>query len=293
MARLRHRPEPGHAAGRARAGRIGPAPELAAGKRHQAQRPGALGLRRGADVSRPLDKPLGGGRDEGRIGPLQRRRTAVGQGGQGRRGVARNAFAGRPTSGRSLSDTRATENAATCGRSVQRHDRDTDAMPAVATGRADADVVNLNGAQHAAMQTPRPRVAHRIRSECDLGLGVRKDALALREAVANAVECMGRDGTCRALLKQWFRERPEPPCAMMKAFIRLGSASPEDHDPTPRLPVCGGAGRTARRPPPHARDRSTRGSGRATGGRARPRPRRGAFRPPLPLGAPPRIFEER
>lgn len=143
------------------------------------------------------------------------------------------------TNSGSLSDTWATENEATYGYSVQRYDKDTDAMQAVVTGRADANVVNLNVAQYAAKRDTRLRVGYRIYADYDLGYAVRKDDLPLREAVENAVECMKLDGTFQRLHEQWFGEAPESASSMMKVFVGLGPAGLEGYDPTPRVPVCG------------------------------------------------------
>jgi polar amino acid transport system substrate-binding protein len=134
------------------------------------------------------------------------------------------------TNSGSFSDTWATQNAEKYGYTVQRYDKDTDAMQSVLAQRADANVVNLNVGQYAASKNKRLKVVYRVLGDYDLGYGFRKDNTELRNKVEAALECMKLEGVMQGLHEKWFGEAPVPADAMMKVFVGHGPIGLEGHD---------------------------------------------------------------
>lgn len=142
------------------------------------------------------------------------------------------------TNSGSFTDTWATENEAKYGYKVQRYDKDSDALQAVISKRADADVVNLNVGQYAASKNRRLKVVHRIFVNYDLGYGFRKDAKELRNQVENALECMKLDGSLQGLHEKWFGEQPDPADSSMKVFAGYGPVGLEGYERSYHKPDC-------------------------------------------------------
>jgi polar amino acid transport system substrate-binding protein len=142
------------------------------------------------------------------------------------------------TNSGSQSDTWATENEAKYGYTVQRYDKDTDAMQAVVAGRAAANIVNVNVAQYAAVKNKKIVVAHRLYTNRDIGYAVRKGDEKLRAEIENALECMKMDGTIQGIHEKWFGEAPEPVNSMMKVFVGYGPVGYEGYEPTYHVPAC-------------------------------------------------------
>lgn len=142
------------------------------------------------------------------------------------------------TNSGSQSDTWATENQAKYGYTVQRYDKDTDAMQAVVAGRAAANIVNVNVAQYAALKNKKIAVAARLYTDRDIGYAVRKGDEKLRAEIEGALECMKLDGTIEGIYKKWFGEEPEPANSMMKVFAGYGPVGYEGYEPTYHVPAC-------------------------------------------------------
>jgi len=134
------------------------------------------------------------------------------------------------TNSGSFSDTWATQNAEKYGYTVERYDKDTDAMQSVLAKRADANVVNLNVGQYATSKNKRLKVVHRVLGDYDLGYGFRKDNVELRNKVESALECMKMEGVIQGLHEKWFGEPPVGADAMMKVFVGYGPVGLEGHD---------------------------------------------------------------
>lgn len=142
------------------------------------------------------------------------------------------------TNSGSQTDTWATEHAEQYGFTVQRYDKDTDAMQAVVAGRADADIVNIFVAQHAAKNNNKLKVAHRLYTDQDVGYAVRKEDVDLRNSIENAMECMKLDGVFYELHEKWFGEYPEPVNSIMKVYAGYGPVGFEGHEATFHVPDC-------------------------------------------------------
>ena len=104
----------------------------------------------------------------------------------------------------SLSDTWATENAQKYGYTIKRYDKNADAMQAVATGRAYADIVDIFVGQYGAEKQPRLKLGHVLYSDRVLGLPFRKDDVEFRNKVEEIVECLKMDGTLVKIHEKWF-----------------------------------------------------------------------------------------
>lgn len=136
------------------------------------------------------------------------------------------------TNSGSFSDTWATQNAEKFGYTVQRYDKDSDAMQSVVAKRADANVVNLNVAQYAASKNRRLKLIHRIYGEYELGYSFRKDGNELRNKVDAALECMKFEGVVAQLHDKWFGEKPGETDASMKVVAGYGPVGLTGYDAT-------------------------------------------------------------
>jgi polar amino acid transport system substrate-binding protein len=80
-----------------------------------------------------------------------------------------------------------------------------DVFMAVKAGHADAIVVDEPVARYFVKQDPETFVlSGRAMAPEPIGIGVRKTAPDLRDAVAKAVDDMRRDGTMKTLAMKWF-----------------------------------------------------------------------------------------
>lgn len=142
------------------------------------------------------------------------------------------------TNNGSQTDIWATANAEKYGFTVQRYDKDTDAMQAVVTGRADADIVNMFVAQHAAKNNKKLKVVARIYTDKDIAYAVRPVDVELRNTIEVAMECMKLDGTMHELHEKWFGEYPEPVNSIMKVYAGFGPVGFKGYDATFHVPDC-------------------------------------------------------
>ncbi|GGA79143.1 polar amino acid ABC transporter substrate-binding protein [Nitratireductor aestuarii] len=108
------------------------------------------------------------------------------------------------------------------GFEVQRYDGSADAIQAVASGRADAYVNDLQGVQYTAKQVPNMTYAYEILQERTYSTGFRYGDEEARNKVERAIECMKQDGTLSALNVKWFGAEPAEGSAMTKVSPGYG-----------------------------------------------------------------------
>jgi polar amino acid transport system substrate-binding protein len=138
----------------------------------------------------------------------------------------------------SLTDTWATENESKYGYTIQRYDKDTDALQAVLTGRAYADIVDLYVGQYAATKQPQLKTGHILYSDRQLGYPFRKDDVEFRNRVERIIECMKIDGTFVKIHRKWFGSDPGPGTSMTKVFPGYGPPGFPGHLPDDHKPQC-------------------------------------------------------
>ncbi len=115
-----------------------------------------------------------------------------------------------------------------------------DAVLALISGRADA---HLSGNTVAAYSVVKAKDKIKLASlSVDDGLvwgaAFRKDDVALRNQVEDALECLKKDGTLAKLSEKWFGLTPTAEQAQRKVFPGYGVPGMDGHDPTPGKRSC-------------------------------------------------------
>jgi polar amino acid transport system substrate-binding protein len=136
------------------------------------------------------------------------------------------------TNSGSVADTWTSANAESYGFTVQRYDKDTDALQAVLSGRADAAMSDVYRSRYAASLNDKIAVSPLvITSNNEVGLVVRMEDTDFREQVEIALECMKLDGTLSKINEKWFGVPADPETSMSKVFVGLGPVGIKGFDP--------------------------------------------------------------
>jgi polar amino acid transport system substrate-binding protein len=115
----------------------------------------------------------------------------------------------------------------------------TDSVQAVMAGRADANLGGNTVVAWAAKQNPTLKLGAKIDEGLMWAAPFRKDDVAGRNQVENAIECMKLDGTIAQLHEKWFAIKPEPGSAAVTVFKGYGVPGTEGYDPIEHTPQCG------------------------------------------------------
>ncbi|WP_118137826.1 transporter substrate-binding domain-containing protein [Oceanicella sp. SM1341] len=100
------------------------------------------------------------------------------------------------------------ERAEEYGWTVESYGTNTDAIQAVMTGRADANLAGATVAAWAAKQNPRVKLSFEYETGLVWALPFRKDDTETRDLVDRAIECLKLDGSMAALSEKWFGVTP-------------------------------------------------------------------------------------
>jgi polar amino acid transport system substrate-binding protein len=135
-------------------------------------------------------------------------------------------------------DVWATENASKYGLTVQRYGKNADAIQAVLSGRAFANLAGSSVAAWAAKRNPRVKLSYTLHTGTTFALAFRKTDVSFRNRVDEILECLKLDGTVARLHEKWFGEAPKEGSAAVTVRPGFGEPGVEGHDPTPHEPRC-------------------------------------------------------
>jgi polar amino acid transport system substrate-binding protein len=124
------------------------------------------------------------------------------------------------------------------GWKVESYGTQTDAVQAVLSGRADANVAGNTAIQWAAKSNPQIKLSYLYSTGLVWAIALRKDSAELRKTLDEAVECLKTDGTIAKLHEKWFGTKPAPGSAAVTVFAGYGVPDMPGYDPTAHLPAC-------------------------------------------------------
>jgi ABC-type amino acid transport substrate-binding protein len=110
----------------------------------------------------------------------------------------------------------AKQNAEQYGFSFDVYSSNADAIQALLSGRADANLSGSTVAGWAAKQNPQLQTSHTIHSGQFWAITFRKDDVSGRDAVNLALKCLKHNGTVVELAQKWFGYTPDAESAAAK-----------------------------------------------------------------------------
>jgi ABC-type amino acid transport substrate-binding protein len=118
------------------------------------------------------------------------------------------------------------------------YDTNADAVQAVISGRADANLAGNTVSQWAAKQNNQVKTSYRIKTGLVWAIPFRKDDVAARNEVSMAIKCMKVDGTLAKLHEKWFGEKPAPDSSTATVAPGHGHPGSPGYDATAVTPKC-------------------------------------------------------
>ena len=138
----------------------------------------------------------------------------------------------------SISDKWLTDHEKQYGFTIQRYNKNADAVQAVMIGRAFANAADVPVSRYIAKQTPMATVAYVESTGRNFGLAFRKDDKAFRAKVEMAVECIKKDGTMAKIYKKWFGVDPESNSSVVTVYPGIGAPGFEGYNPAKHELAC-------------------------------------------------------
>lgn len=136
-------------------------------------------------------------------------------------------------------DIWATENKDAHGFEIQRYGKNADAIQAVITGRADANLAGNTVTGWAAKQNPLVKTSYTIKTGRAFSVPFRLEDVALRNRVDEILECMKQDGTLARMHEEWFSTPPASGSASLEIRPGYGEPGMDNYDPAEHEPNCG------------------------------------------------------
>jgi polar amino acid transport system substrate-binding protein len=124
------------------------------------------------------------------------------------------------------------------GWKVESYGTQTDAVQAVLSGRADANVAGNTAIQWAARSNPQIKLSYLYSTGLVWSIALRKDSAELRKALDAALECLKTDGTLAKLHEKWFGTKPAPGSAAVTVYAGYGVPDMPGYDPTVHQLAC-------------------------------------------------------
>ena len=125
------------------------------------------------------------------------------------------------------------------GWEVVAYGTNTDAVEAVATGRADANLAGATVSAWAAKQNPRIDLSYEYPTGLVWAFPFRKDDTETRDKIDVVLECLKTDGTLAALSEKWFGVTPAEGATIVTPTAGYGTPGFDGYDETAHEASCG------------------------------------------------------
>ncbi len=135
-------------------------------------------------------------------------------------------------------DSWARENAEQYGWTVESYGTNTDAVQAVLSGRADANVAGNTVSAWAVKQNPALQLSYLVDTGLVWGMPFRKDDAETRNRIEAVIECLKMDGTIAALSEKWFNVTPAADSAAVTVVPGFGQPGFPGYDEAEHEMAC-------------------------------------------------------
>lgn len=132
----------------------------------------------------------------------------------------------------------ARDNAEKYGFKYDVYASNADAVQAVQSGRADANLAGNTVSAWVAKQNPAVKTGYTIQTGLVWALAFRKDDQAGRDRLSTALKCLKQNGTVASLAQKWFGFTPAAGSAAATVGEGQGVPGLEGYDPTPVKLQC-------------------------------------------------------